>query len=71
MQDNERANVLRDNLKISDEKPPKPEDFKPIRVGSGQGSQSLRTYTVNVMSAGPDKEFDTYDDIWSWPDDFE
>jgi len=27
------------------------------------------TYVVNVMSAGPDRVMDTYDDIWSFPDD--
>jgi len=37
-------------------------------AGSGGASKN---YTVNVMSAGPDKVFDTWDDIWSWPDDFE
>ncbi len=43
----------------------------PVSVGSGASSGHLDTYTVNVMSAGPDREFDTYDDIWSFPDDFE
>lgn len=33
--------------------------------------KSGRNYIVNVMSAGPDRLFDTYDDIWSYPDDFE
>jgi len=32
-------------------------------------SQSRATYVVNVMSAGPDRTMDTYDDIWSFPDD--
>ena len=43
--------------------------------GSGQkgvqGGGGKKTYTVNVMSAGPDRQFDTWDDVWSWPDDFE
>lgn len=30
---------------------------------------SADTYVVNVMSAGPDCKMDTYDDIWSFPDD--
>ena len=46
-------------------------DFKVISVGSGSGGKSLKTYTVNVKSAGPDREFDTWDDIWSYPDDFD
>ena len=49
---------------------PKPEDFSVFTVGSGSAS-GTKTYTVNVMSAGPDREFDTWDDVWSWPDDFE
>lgn len=40
-------------------------------VGQGSGGRTFRTYTVNVMSAGPDREFGTWDDVWSWPDDFE
>ena len=44
----------------------------PVNVGqTGKASGSAKTYTVNVKSAGPDREFDTWDDIWSWPDDFE
>ena len=42
-----------------------------LSVGSAKSAGSFKTYTVNVMSAGPDREFDTWDDIWSWPDDFE
>ena len=48
----------------------KPSDFLPQNVGNGN-ARSAKTYTVNVMSAGPDRQFDTWDDIWSWPDDFE
>ena len=47
------------------------EDFKIIAVGSGDAGGALKTYTVNVKSAGPDKEFNTWDDIWSFPDEFE
>ncbi|MBP5285089.1 MAG: prepilin-type N-terminal cleavage/methylation domain-containing protein [Kiritimatiellae bacterium] len=42
-----------------------------VSVGSGSNGRSIKTYVVNVMSAGPDREFDTWDDIWSYPDDFE
>ena len=50
----------------------KPKDFAKESV-SVQGSEgngaALRSYVVNVMSAGPDRQFDTWDDIWSFPDD--
>ena len=42
-----------------------------ISVGQSGSARTFKTYTVNVMSAGPDREFNTWDDIWSWPDDFE
>ena len=42
-----------------------------ILVGGDEGDHSMPNYTVNVMSAGPDKTFDTWDDIWSYPDDFD
>lgn len=41
-----------------------------LPVGSSR-NRSMNTYTVNVMSAGPDRKFNTYDDVWSWPDAFE
>jgi type II secretory pathway pseudopilin PulG len=49
----------------------KPKDLAPLLVGSGVGSKSFQTYVVNVKSAGPNKEFNDWDDIWSFPDDFE
>lgn len=42
-----------------------------LNVGMGGSGHSAKTYTVNVMSAGPDRQFDTWDDIWSFPDDFD
>lgn len=41
-----------------------------LTVGSSR-NRSMDTYTVNVMSAGPDRKFNTWDDVWSWPDAFE
>ncbi len=41
-----------------------------IRITPGQNGQEQKTYTVNVKSAGPDLVFGTWDDIWSFPDDF-
>ena len=64
-----RANILRNELSVS--ATTKPENFLPFNVGNAGNPRSVRNYTVNVMSAGPDKTFDTWDDIWSWPDDFE
>ena len=49
----------------------KPNAVKLVDVGSGDAGGSIETYTVNVKSAGPDREFDTWDDIWSFPDDFD
>lgn len=42
-----------------------------VPVGSGGGGGSIKTWIVNVKSAGPNKEFGDWDDIWSYPDDFE
>jgi prepilin-type N-terminal cleavage/methylation domain-containing protein len=46
-----------------------PNQFKEMSVGSAKALGSKKTYTVNVKSAGPDREFNTYDDIWSYPDE--
>lgn len=43
-----------------------------VNVGSaGSGGQSQFSYTVNVKSAGPNKTANDYDDIWSYPDEFD
>lgn len=34
-------------------------------------SQTRKSWLVNVMSCGPNRNFDDYDDIWSVPDDFD
>lgn len=52
---------LRNDTKLS--------DFKIISVGSASSGRSLKTYTINVKSAGPNKRFNDYDDIWSYPDE--
>lgn len=50
----------------------KPGDLqRKVPVGNGAGNGAVKTYIVNVKSAGPDREFGTYDDIWSFPDDFD
>ena len=58
-----QAAYLRDDVELR--------QFSPAFAGNGDGGGSIDTYTVNVMSAGPDKEFNTWDDVWSYPDDFE
>jgi hypothetical protein len=47
----------------------KPNQYKDVPVGNGESNAGFFTYTVNVKSAGADREFDTWDDIWSYPDD--
>lgn len=44
-------------------------DFSVIAVGNGDSSGSVKTYLINVKSNGPDREPDTWDDIWSFPDE--
>lgn len=56
-----KGGSLRNDSKLS--------DFKTLNVGAGASGKSLKTYTVNVKSAGPDRRFNTYDDIWSYPDE--
>ena len=46
-------------------------EIKPVDVGSGDSGNGFNTYIVNVKSAGPDGELGTWDDIWSYPDDFD
>ena len=48
------------------------DQFRTISVGSIKArDDSIKTYSVNVKSAGPDRVFDTWDDIWSYPDEFD
>ena len=46
-----------------------PHEYKDITVGNGDATKGFFTYTVNVKSAGPDRDHGTWDDIWSYPDD--
>ncbi|MCR5413893.1 MAG: prepilin-type N-terminal cleavage/methylation domain-containing protein [Kiritimatiellae bacterium] len=43
--------------------------FTTVSIGGGSSGGRLKTYTVNVKSDGPDRTPDTYDDIWSFPDE--
>lgn len=42
-----------------------------LTVGSAQNGNSQKQYIINVKSVGPDGEPDTWDDVWSFPDEFE
>ncbi len=44
-------------------------DIDNVAIGSGASGRSMRTYTINVKSAGPNKAFNDYDDVWSYPDE--
>jgi hypothetical protein len=46
-----------------------PKQFREVSVGNGSSNGGFETYTVNVKSAGADRTFSTWDDIWSYPDD--
>ena len=46
-------------------------EIQTVSVGSGDSGSGFKTYVVNVKSAGPDGELGTWDDIWSFPDDFD
>ena len=49
-----------------------PKDIIPIVVGNTQDAgNSKKTYTVNVKCDGPDGKPNTWDDIWSWPDQWD
>jgi len=42
-----------------------------ITASSSRSSEGGKSYIINVKCAGPDRTFETWDDIWSYPDDFE
>ena len=63
----EKINFLKDKHTDSS----KLDEFVSVSIGGGMNSRDFKNYTINVKSAGPDHEFDTWDDIWSFPDDFE
>ena len=69
--DTQLARVLKSKVSTSKNRSLWDKTQNMVSVGQTGNVKSRKTYTVNVKSAGPDREFDTYDDIWSWPDDFE
>jgi len=64
---NEKISKLNNKLNSST----KPGQWGTENVGAGDSGSAANVYTVNVMSAGPDRKFDTWDDIWSYPDEFQ
>lgn len=69
-EESQLARVLQNKVDTSDSRAPWTNQSM-IPVGSQGANGTIRTYTVNVKSAGPDKRFNTWDDIWSYPDEFE
>ena len=69
--DKYRANILREGKGKLNTNNTKPSDFKLISVGNAKKTGSVKSYTVNVMSAGPNRVFGDYDDVWSNPDVFD
>jgi len=45
------------------------QSYKSNVACGGGTTEGADNYVVNVMSPGPDRKMDTYDDIWSFPDD--
>ena len=48
----------------------KPEDMKAADVGS-TSTGGAKTYTVNVMSGGPNNDIQDWESIWSFPYEFD
>ena len=65
------ARVLSGKVKTTGDRVPWRTSENLVSVGQRGQSSQIKTYTVNVKSAGPDREFNTWDDVWSWPDDFD
>ena len=67
------ARVLRSNSGTLTTSKPSPwtTSQNMISVGRAGSAKSAKNYTVNVKSAGPDRVFNTWDDVWSWPDEFD
>lgn len=40
-----------------------------IKIAKQDSTEEVKNYMVGVTSAGPDGQFDTWDDITSWPND--
>lgn len=70
-EEQQRARVLTSQIQVSGNVSPWSQSQNVLSVGNRGAGGPIKTYTINVKSAGPDREFDTYDDIWSWPDEFE
>ena len=58
-------------LSVSINETTKPGSWGTVGVGSGDSGSGTDVYTVNVMSAGPNRTFNDWDDIWSFPDEFD
>lgn len=64
--DSNPPHVETDELqKLSDDT--KLSEFKSFSIGNAKAGRKFKPYSVNVKSAGPNKTFRDYDDIWSYP----
>lgn len=61
-----RALILRQKLSANNMQP---RDMQPVNVGMSKSAGSVRNYTVNVMSGGPNNDINDWQAIWSFPDD--
>lgn len=72
--DQRRAQIVRNQLDVSGKKTPPAwkEGQNVVSVGSAKSSRASReTYTINVKSNGPNGKANDFDDIWSYPDEFD
>lgn len=72
--DQKRAQILNKQLEVSGKKNPPAwkEGQNVVSVGSAKSSRaSKETYTINVKSNGPNGNPNDFDDIWSYPDEFD
>lgn len=69
--DTQLARILKNKSNLASNEPKAWTSDNIHSVGNRGSGKSIVTYTVNVKSAGPNREFGDYDDIWSWPDDFD
>lgn len=67
-----RGGLTRENFPtaMNDSDVSKPK-LERLGVGAGNSAGGITTYTIGVWSYGPDGQPDTYDDITSWPEQWE
>ena len=66
----EKVQILKSATEMAKDDPDLRRAFGPVDVRQSE-AKSGRNWIVNVKSAGPNRELNDYDDIWSVPDDFD